>query len=56
MTVFEWLFKAPAALRRQTTAPLYNERLAYLTHMKECDRKHNTILSMATYLLSRISA
>ena len=51
MTVFEWLFKAPAALRRQRTAPLYNERLAYLTHMKERDRKHNTIHSMATHLL-----
>jgi integrase/recombinase XerD len=51
MTVFEWLFKAPAALRRQTTAPLYNERLAYLTYMKERDRKHNTIHSMASHLL-----
>jgi integrase/recombinase XerD len=51
MTVFEWLFKAPAALRRQTTAPLYPERLAYLTHMKERDRKHNTIHAMAIHLL-----
>jgi hypothetical protein len=51
MTVFEWLFKAPAALRRQRIAPLYTERLAYLTHMKERDRRHNTIHSMATHLL-----
>jgi integrase/recombinase XerD len=51
MTVFEWLFKAPAALRRQTTAPLYNERLAFLTHMKERDRKYNTLHAMATHLL-----
>jgi integrase/recombinase XerD len=51
MTVFEWLFKAPAALRRQMTAPLYAERLAYLTHMKERDRKHNTIHAMAIHLL-----
>ena len=51
MTVFEWLFKAPAALHRQTTAPLYNERLAFLTHMKERDRKYNTLRAMATHLL-----
>jgi site-specific recombinase XerD len=51
MTIFEWLFKAPAALRRQTTAPLYNERLAFLTHMKERHRTHNTIHAMATHLL-----
>jgi hypothetical protein len=51
MTVFEWLFKAPAALRRQTTAPLYNERLAFLTYMKERDRKYNTLHAMATHLL-----
>jgi hypothetical protein len=40
MTLFEWLFQDPAALHRQTTAPLYNERLAFLTHMKERDRKY----------------
>ena len=51
MTVFEWLFKARAALHRQTTAPLYNERLAFLTHMKERDRKYNTLHAMATHLL-----
>jgi integrase/recombinase XerD len=51
MTVFEWLFKAPAALHRETTAPLYNERLAFLTHMKERDRKYNTLHAMATHLL-----
>ena len=51
MTIFEWLFKHPAALHRQTNAPLYNERLAFLTHMKERDRKHHTIHAMATHLL-----
>jgi hypothetical protein len=43
MTIFEWLFKAPAAVHRHTTAPLYKERLAFLTHMKEHDRKYNTL-------------
>jgi hypothetical protein len=51
MTLFEWLFQEPAAHQRQTTAPLYNERLAYLTHMKEHDRKYNTLRAMATHLL-----
>ena len=51
MTLFDWLFKDPAALHRQTTAPLYNERLAFLTHMKERDRKYNTLRAMATHLL-----
>ena len=51
MTLFEWLFQDPAALRRQTTAPLYNERLAFLTHMKERERKYNTLRAMATHLL-----
>src|SRR5258708_17123382 len=51
MTLFDWLFKDPAALHRQTTARLYTERLAYLTHMKERDRKYNTIHAMATHLL-----
>jgi len=51
MTLFEWLFQDPAALHRQTTAPLYSERLAFLTHMKERDRKYNTLRAMATHLL-----
>jgi integrase/recombinase XerD len=51
MTVFEWLFKDSSALRRQTNAPLHNERLAFLTHMKERDRKYNTLRAMATHLL-----
>ena len=51
MTLFEWLFQDPAALHRQTTAPLYDERLAFLTHMKERDRKYNTIRATATHLL-----
>jgi hypothetical protein len=51
MTLFDWLFKDPAALHRQTIAPLYNERLAFLTHMKERDRKYNTLRAMATHLL-----
>jgi hypothetical protein len=51
MTLFEWLFQNPAALHRQTTAPLYNERLAFLTHMKEHDRKYTALRAMATHLL-----
>jgi len=51
MTLFEYLFKDPAALRRQTTAPLYNERLAFLTYMKAHDRKRNTLHAMASHLL-----
>ena len=51
MTLFHWLFKDPTALHRQTTAPLYNERLAFLTQMKERDRKYNTLRAMATHLL-----
>jgi len=51
MTLFEYLFKDPAALRRQTTAPLCEERLAFLTHMKAHDRKRNTLRAMTTHLL-----
>jgi integrase/recombinase XerD len=51
MMLIEWLFKDPSAICRQTTAPLYNERLAFLTHMKERDRKYNTLHAMATHLL-----
>jgi hypothetical protein len=51
MTLFESLFKGPAALRRRNTAPLYQERVAFLTHMKEHDRKYNTLRAMAAHLL-----
>jgi integrase/recombinase XerD len=51
MTLFEWLFKDPSPLHRQTNTPLYNERLAFLTHMKARDRKYNTLRAMPTHLL-----
>ena len=51
MALFESLFKDPTAIRRQNTAPLYKERVAFLTHMKEHDRKYNTLRAMATHLL-----
>jgi site-specific recombinase XerD len=50
-TILDWLFKAPAAIRRQTTAPLYNERVAFLTHMRERHRRYNTLRAMAPHLL-----
>jgi hypothetical protein len=51
MALFESLFKDPSAIHRQNTAPLYKERVAFLTHMKEHDRKYNTLRAMATHLL-----
>ena len=51
MDVFDWLFKHPAAIRRQRTAPFHDERLAFLAYMKEHDRKYNTLRGMAVHLL-----
>jgi hypothetical protein len=51
MALFESLFKDPVALRRQNIAPLYGERVAFLTHMKEHDREYNTLRAMASHLL-----
>jgi hypothetical protein len=38
MNLFEWLFTEPAALRRQLAAPLYKQRVAFLTYLKDHDR------------------
>jgi integrase/recombinase XerD len=51
MTLFESLFKDRAAVRRQLTAPLCRERIAFLTYMQEHDRKRNTVRAMASHLL-----
>ena len=51
MTVLHSLFKHPVAFRRQTAAPLYKERIAFLKYMQENDRKYHTIRAMASHLL-----
>jgi hypothetical protein len=43
MNLFEWLFTKPAALRRQTAAPLYKQRVAFLTYLRDHDRKYHTL-------------
>ena len=41
----------PSVRHRHNTAPLYKERIAFLTHMQAHDRKYNTIRAMASHLL-----
>ena len=56
MTLFDWLFKAPAALHGQTTAPLYNERLAVGVEWKQqlryIEQERDTLLASADALTS----
>lgn len=51
MTLFDSLFQLASVRRRHNTAPLYKERVAFLSHMKSNDRKYNTIRAMASHLL-----
>jgi integrase/recombinase XerD len=51
MNLFEWLFTEPAALRRQTAGPLYKQRVAFLTYLRDHDRKYNTLRAAAVHLL-----
>ncbi len=49
--MFEQLFKRPHALARQRHAPLFEERLRYLSHCSEQQMARRTLQLIASYLL-----
>lgn len=51
MTLFDSLFRMPSVCRRHNSAPLLNERVAFLMDMQRHDRKFNTLRAMASHLL-----
>jgi hypothetical protein len=51
MTLFDTLFRMPSVCHRHNSAPLFKERVAFLTYMRQHDRKYNTIRAMASHLL-----
>jgi len=51
MTILDSIFQHPAVRNRHNRAPLYRERVEYLTHVQALGRQDCTIQLMASYLL-----